>query len=120
MLVGRARRHARAAQPGRPARPRAAARMAAADAFRNPRPATWARSVGSSVRPGFGIRDWGFVKAWPPRFLESSPGFAARAWATAYDLDTTRDFSNPQYRIPKPRSDETTPEQQSIMPNSYA
>src|SRR3546814_18183261 len=79
--VGRARRHARAAEPRRPARPRAAARMAAADAFRNPRPATWARRVGSSVRPGSGTRDWGFVQAWPPRFLTSSPGFDARAWA---------------------------------------
>src|SRR3546814_5251280 len=98
MLVGRARRHARAAQPGRPARPRAAARMAAADAFRNPRPATGARSVGSSVRPGFGIRDWGFVKTWPPRFLESSPGFAARAWATAYSRGPTRAFPNPPSR----------------------
>src|SRR3546814_1872601 len=102
MLVGRARRHARAAQPRRPARPRAAARMAAADAFRNPRPATWARSVGSSVRPGFGIRDWGFVKAWPPRFLESSPGFAARAWATAYSRYPTLAFPNPQSQIPNP------------------
>src|SRR3546814_5232089 len=101
MLVGRARRHARAAQPGRPARPRAAARMAAADAFRNPRPATWARSVGSSVRPGFGIRDWGFVQAWPPRFLESSPGFAARAWATAYSRDPTRAFPHPQHPLPQ-------------------
>src|SRR3546814_1364675 len=93
--VGRARRHARAAQPRRPARPRAAARMAAAAAFRNPRPATWARSVGSSVRPGSGIRDWGFVKAWAPRLFESQPGFAARVWATAYYRYPTPAFPPP-------------------------
>src|SRR3546814_11712141 len=78
--------------------------MAAADAFRNPRPATGARSVGSSVRPGFGIRDWGFVIAWQPRFLESSTGFAARAWEPAYTRDPTRAFPTPQYPIPNPEN----------------
>src|SRR3546814_259496 len=76
--------------------------MAAADAFRNPRPATGARSVVSSVGPGSGIRDWGFVKAWPSRFPESSQGFAARAWATAYSRNPTRTFPNPQSRTPNP------------------
>src|SRR5690606_11539129 len=49
--VGRARRHARPAQPRRPARPRAASGLAAADPLRDPRPAAGAWRVGSSLRP---------------------------------------------------------------------
>src|SRR3546814_20360320 len=33
---------------------------------------------------------------------ESSPGFAARAWATAYSRNPTRTFPNPQSRTPNP------------------
>src|SRR3546814_8910238 len=83
------------------------------------------------------MRDWGFVKAWPSRFPESSPGFAARAWATAYSRNPTRTFPNPQSRTPNPgrnghcphphhghgprtRSEEHTSELQSLMRISYA